>query len=79
MPIILSLWQLERIWLFRKGSDYKLSALEIFVATLYISLISELIFPMLSKDFKGDIIDILVYFIGTCLFYGANKYWNRKQ
>lgn len=72
MPIILSLWQLEKIWLFRKGSNYKLSALEIGVATIYISLISEVIFPLFSKDFTGDIVDVIMYFIGSALFYGVN-------
>ena len=79
MPIILSLWQLEKIWLFRKGSDYKLSALEIFLATVYISLISEIIFPLLSKDFTGDIVDVIVYFIGSTIFYGVNKYRDKSN
>jgi uncharacterized BrkB/YihY/UPF0761 family membrane protein len=73
MPIILSLWQVEKIWLYRKGPANKISALEIFVATLYISLISEVIFPLFSKDFKEDSVDVIVYFIGSGLFYGVNN------
>jgi len=79
MPIILSLWQFEQIWLFRKGPAYRLSALEIFLATIYISIISEILFPLLSEDFRGDIVDVLVYFIGSIIFYGVNKYLFRVQ
>jgi len=73
MPIILSLRQLEKIYLFRKGPTYKLSLLEIFIATIYGSIISEMIFPLFSKDFTGDIVDVLLYLIGSMLFCALNK------
>mgnify|MGYP001120493164 CR=1 FL=1 len=78
MPVILSLWQFEKIWLFRKGPAFQLSALEIAVATLYVSLVSEVIFPLISKDFYADGVDVLVYIIGSIIFYGVNKYSHRK-
>jgi hypothetical protein len=73
MPIILPLWQLERIWFFRKGSAYRLSALEIFLATIYISIISEIIFPLLSEDFRGDVVDVVCFYIGSAVFYAVNR------
>lgn len=73
MPIILSLWQVEKILLFRKGAAYKLSLLEIGVATIYFSLITEILFPLFSEDFKGDRMDVVAYLIGSTVFYVVNK------
>lgn len=74
MPIILSLWQFEKICLFRKGRSYKLSILEITVATIYISFITEIVFPMFSKEFEGDILDLLVYTLGSGVFFTYNNF-----
>jgi hypothetical protein len=72
MPIILSLWQVEKILLFRKGAAYKLSLLEIGVATIYFSLITEILFPLFSEDFKGDRMDVVACLIGSTVFYVVN-------
>ncbi len=73
MPVILSLLQVERILLFRKGSGYRLTLFEIVIATLYIILITEIIFPIFSKNFIRDWADIFFYFAGSLLFYMINK------
>ena len=73
MPVILTLLQAERIFLFRKGSAYLLPLFEIVMATLYIILITEIIFPIFSKNFTPDWADIFFYFAGSLLFYMFNK------
>lgn len=73
MPVILTLLQAERIFLFRKGSAYRLTFFEIVMATLYIILITEIIFPVFSKDFTRDWADAFFYFAGSLLFYIINK------
>jgi hypothetical protein len=77
MPIILSLWRVEKILLWSKGSSYKLSILEISVATVYLSLVSEVIFPLFSKKFYTDSIDVVLYCIGAALFFWFNKFSNK--
>lgn len=73
MPVILTLLQAERIFLFRKGSAYRLTFFEIVMATLYIVLITEIIFPVFSKDFTRDWADTFFYFAGSLLFCIINK------
>lgn len=69
MPIILTLLLFERIYLFRwKGYDH-LSKTEVLVATIFISLISELVFPIFSKEFRADWWDVLFYLVGALIFY----------
>lgn len=69
MPIVLTLWLAERRWLFKKGNDYRLSVAEITVATLYILLVTELLFPLLSDRFTADAWDVLYTVVGSILFY----------
>lgn len=73
MPVILTLLQAERILLFRKGSEYRLPLYEIVMATSYIILITEIIFPIFSKNFTTDWADIFFYFAGSLLFYVFNE------
>lgn len=68
MPIILTLLLWERRVLFKKGSQHRLSILEVVVATLFIAMVSELIFPMLSSKFTSDWWDLLFYMCGSILF-----------
>jgi len=74
MPIILSLWQFEKIFLLRKNRTNRLSILEITVATIYISFITEIVFPMFSRDFEGDIVDLLAYAMGSVVFIAFNYF-----
>ena len=79
MPVILTLYQAEKIWLFKKAKTFRLSLPEIVIATFYIILITEILFPFLSKNFTGDWIDILFYCTGTLLFYLYDKRNNRPD
>ncbi len=69
MPVILTLLLAERQWLFKKGSSYKLPVLDITIATIYIIIITEVIFPLLSKNFITDWRDIIFYILGSVIFH----------
>lgn len=68
MPIILTLLLWERRVLFKKGNNYRLSILEVVVATVFIALVSEVFFPMLSTKFTSDWWDLVFYTIGSIIF-----------
>ena len=68
MPIILTLLHAERRYLFRRGASYRLSTLEIILATIYIAVISEVLFPLLSSRFTFDWVDFVFFFTGAALF-----------
>lgn len=69
MPVILTLWLAERQWLFKRGNNYRLSVLQVFIAVVYIAVIMEALFPKLSPRFTGDWIDVLCYAAGAAIFY----------
>ncbi|MEM8970220.1 MAG: hypothetical protein AAGE93_27645 [Bacteroidota bacterium] len=69
MPIILSLMLVERQYLFKRGKAYRLSALDVIVATVFITLISEIIFPFFSKKFTTDWWDVAFLALGSLIFY----------
>jgi hypothetical protein len=69
MPVILTFFLAEKRWLFKKGNEYALSTLEIVIATIYIIIVTELIFPLFSDKFKGDWLDVILYAIGSIIFY----------
>ena len=69
MPIILTLLLMERKYLY-KWKDYnRLTMLETITATLFISLVSEVIFPLFSDKYSGDWIDLIFYMLGAFIFY----------
>lgn len=69
MPIILTLILAERIYLFRWNNYYRLNLLEVFLGTLFVAIVSEIIFPALSDDFTGDWMDLLFFVFGAFIFY----------
>ena len=69
MPILLFLLVAERRLLFKRGAYYQLSMAEVVLATLYVSVISELLFPLLSSRFVFDWMDFLFFFIGAAIYY----------
>jgi hypothetical protein len=73
MPLILTLLQAERRHLFKKGPQYKLPLLEIILATIYVSAISEFLFPVLTTRFTYDALDFVFFFLGAALFYSIEK------
>lgn len=68
MPIILPLLLAERRYLFKRGSVYHLPLLEVILATIYVSLISELLFPLLSSRFTFDWLDFVFFFAGAAAY-----------
>ena len=69
MPIILSLLVIERSYLLGRKHRYRLSGLEIVVATFVIVMVAELLFPLLSRNFVTDWWDVLFYALGSLFFY----------
>jgi hypothetical protein len=69
MPIILTFLLWERRYLFKWHQYTRLTILEISIATIFVSFISELIFPLMSEDFIADWLDVLFYFLGSLVFY----------
>jgi hypothetical protein len=75
IPILLTLLVVERRIIFRRGNDYTLSGLEVIMATVLISLVSEFLFPYLSKNFTSDGLDVVFHILGSVVFYTTiNKY-----
>ncbi len=69
MPIILTLLLAERRHIFRKGHSYQLPHLEIILATLYVSAVSEWLFPCLSNLFTFDPLDFAFFFLGSAIYF----------
>lgn len=69
MPIILTLLMIERRYLLGRKHTYSLSLLEIFIATVFIIVVAEIAFPLLSRDFTTDWWDVLFYALGSTIFY----------
>jgi hypothetical protein len=68
MPIVLTILQAERQILFKRALAYQLPVLEVFLATLYIILISELIFPLLTTRFTSDWLDVVFFLAGAGIY-----------
>lgn len=80
MPILLTLLVVERRLLFRRGPAYCLSIGSIVAATIFVALVAELVFPVLSERFTADWWDVLAYALGGMLFYYAiNCYGMKKE
>ncbi|MEX2589425.1 MAG: hypothetical protein WD334_04410 [Chitinophagales bacterium] len=76
MPLLLYAFLMERRYLWNLGADYTLSVMEIVIATVIVSVISELLFPALSSDFTFDPYDFPAFGMGAVLFYFT---MNKKQ
>lgn len=66
LPVFLGLWQIEREVIF--GVRY-LSAFEIVLGGLFITLVGEWLFPYLSADFVHDYLDYPMYALGGVYFW----------
>lgn len=79
-PILLTLLLVERRTLFRFGQDYTLSAQEVSLATLFIAVVGEVLFPYFSQEFTADWLDVPFYALGSVLFYTTvNDNGNRSN
>ncbi len=79
MPIILTLLQAERRYLFNRSASYRLTTLEVVLATIYVSVLSEVLFPFLSDRFSFDWFDFVFFFAGAALFLIIGKKIPTKQ
>lgn len=79
MPIILTFLLVERRILFRRGKGYRLSAMDVVMATVYIVLISEVVFPLLSDSFVTDWRDVIFYALGSLIFWFTINRWPEKH
>ena len=66
IPIMLGVWMIERRYLY---SPARLTLLETVVGTVFLALIFELLFPVLSDAFTYDPWDFLAYALGGVLFW----------
>lgn len=73
MPLLLTLLVWERRLLFRRGPHYRLSLTEIVLATGYVALLSEWLFPLLSDRFTADPWDLLAFAAGALLYGVVDK------
>lgn len=75
LPIILSLYLVERRFLFQKP-NYQFSLLEIVVISVALSLFFEEALPLLSNDFTKDYYDYLALGLGGVLYwvFGNNSF-----
>lgn len=69
MPVLLTLLLAERRWLFKRGRQYSLPALDVIVATVYVVFVTEIIFPVLSANFTADWRDVIFYALGSIIFW----------
>ena len=73
MPIVLTLWLAEKRILFKKPKTTELSISEIVIATAYMLLITEWLFPLWTARITTDFWDVLYTAIGSLLYYFAAR------
>ena len=69
MPILLTLWLAEKIWLFKAPHHYQLTLLEVIMATVYVLLVTEWLFPLISSRFTFDAWDIPITIAGSVIYF----------
>lgn len=79
LPIILSLYLVERRKLFKKP-DYRFSLLEVIVVSIALSLFFEEVLPQISNGFTKDYYDYLALSLGAVLFwFFGNGYFVKRR
>lgn len=73
MPLVLNLWLAERRLLYKKGSAYQLSYAQVSAATLYLLIVTEGVFPLLSNRFTADVMDVVYTIAGAMLYFLSVK------
>lgn len=71
MPILLTVVLWERRWLWKKGRAYSLPLRDVAGYGLLVCLLAEGLFPLLHPGFTRDFADVLLYFLGCCVFLFA--------
>jgi len=68
IPILLYLWKIEYNWLNKNALNAPLPLINIALATLFIAVVSEIVFPRLSSNFVSDNWDYFYYVLGGIYF-----------
>lgn len=69
MPVILTLAvAIQRQWVYR-NPEYILSKFQVAFAVFYVSILFEVILPLISIRYTRDYWDILAYTVGSLVFY----------
>ncbi|MCR8561099.1 hypothetical protein KXD93_25805 [Mucilaginibacter sp. BJC16-A38] len=69
IPVIASLALcFQRVVIF-KSNYYVLSVWHVVFITAYVTLVFEVLLPLISKTYTGDWIDALLYSVGAVFFY----------
>lgn len=67
--VLLGAWQFERNWFFSKRAiPSRLFLTEVIALTIYVALVGEFIFPILSNKFYYDPLDFIAYALGGFCF-----------
>lgn len=76
MPILCQLVLWERRVLFRKGPSYTLEWWRVALVCVFVSVLAEVVFPMVSSKFTADPYDIVCYGLGAFTFWTL---WNEAE
>jgi len=73
MPIVLNLLLVERRLYYTSNETYKFSKLDYIIITIFLGIVIEIGFPMISNAFTFDYYDFLAYAVGTMIYIAYNK------
>ena len=48
-------------------------------ATVYVSVVFEIVLPHYSTKFTGDLVDVVMYVLGGSIFYWGQKNLRKEQ
>ena len=65
MPVLLTLWRWEHIFLWKRERDFQLSNMHLIAAVIFAFLVAEILFPILTTNFTYDIYDFVAYIAGA--------------
>jgi hypothetical protein len=65
VPMLVFLWQVEKQLIFQNRPLIPMTAMELGALTVLISLVSEGLFPLISRSFTFDVFDLLAFVTGS--------------
>lgn len=78
IPLLLS-YTLFLIRKIKKLPEFVLSWQMIVFATVYVSVVFEIVLPHYSTKFTGDLVDVVMYVLGGSIFYWGQKNLRKEQ
>jgi hypothetical protein len=78
MPLLLS-YTLILIRKIKKLPEFVLSWQMIVFATVYVSVVFEVVLPYFSLRFRGDWVDVGMYILGGIVYYWGQKKYNKEE